>query len=176
MEEVYNKTIRVENPVEIAHKMIDHSATKIIGVVGYYETIVDILNWLIKNTDAEFVEGELHAYEYDHYEDAFVLEYYENEIYINKFANEHNHLTLSCDNTYVEEDFVDEYAETNIMDEDVIIFGYSDVDNSNDGNYFCMDDDLCGFCCCIDNTKFKYRGSVKLTTDMINKILNDFLD
>lgn len=168
-----NKVMQVDDPVAIAKLIKDYPSDFLMVVVGYYATIVDILNWLIKNTDAEFTEGELYSYDYDHYDDAFVLQYCDGDIYIDKFATGERHLTLSYDVVYIEEDFVDAFTETNVMDNNVITFGF---DTEQEDNYFCMDDDFCGFCYCTDNTKFKYRGSVKLTTDMVNKILNDFLD
>lgn len=175
-----DKPMRVDDPVAIAQLIKDYPSDFLVVVVGYYATIVDILNWLIKNTDAEFTEGELYSYDYDHYDDAFVLQYCDGDIYIDKFAIGERHLILSYDVVYIEEDFVDAFAEKNVIDNDVIAFGFDteQEDTNKEDNYFCMDmdDDLCGFCCCIDNTKFKYRGSVKLTTDMVNKILNDFLD
>lgn len=173
-----DKPMRVDDPVAIAKLIKDYPPEFLKVAVGYYDTIVDILNWLIKNTEAEFAEGELHSYDYDHYDDAFVLQYCDGDIYVDKFAIGERYLTLSYDVVYVEEDFIDAFAETNVMGNDVIVFNFdTETEELNkEDNYFCMDDDLCGFCCCIDNTKFKYRGSVKLTTDMINKILNDFLN
>lgn len=176
MEEKYHK-MKINDPIDIAKLLPDYPTEDIIGVVGYYETIIDILNWLIKNTVAEFVEGELHSSDYDNYEDAYVLQYFDNGIYIDRLVGEKYSPILTYDKTYLEEDFIEEYTENNIINDSVTLFGYKDEEHQDDEcNYFCMDDDLCGFCCCIDNTKFKYRGSVKLTTDMINKILNDFLD
>ena len=152
-------------------------------LVGYYETVVAVLNWLIKMTDAEFTSGELNQPEIDGYDEAYFLEYDGEEIWVGKAYDEnfHKYLYFEVDNAYVEEDFYDQYAKSNST-HNVIVFGFDDVNDDkaeDDGVSICMDDDECGFCFCIDNdvahTKFKYRGNKKLTQEMVSNIINEYV-
>ena len=53
-------------------------------IVGYYETIVEAFNLLMKLTDNEFAYGELHPADYDNYEDAYYLECDGGQLYFGK--------------------------------------------------------------------------------------------
>lgn len=159
-------------------------------IVGYYETIVEAFNLLMKLTDNEFVSGELYPVDYDNYEDAYYLECNGGQLYFGKARwNGHDkYIMFDFDKAFVEEDFLDDFLTNNDID-DVVVFGFEDVretenveksDGKEDGDYtICMDDDEKGFCFCINNdfehTKFKYRGDKKLNRDEVMKMVHEYI-
>ena len=166
-------TVRINDATDIAKKIIgDYKTINYVSVVGYYDTIMPIFNYLIKHTDSEFVQGMLYPYEYDEYEDAYILEYDKEEIWLSRF----DHTMIDADIKYVEEDFLEEFAERNVVDDTAVIFGYKDVDDKINTNIY-MDDDNMGFTFCVYDeygcTKFTYRGVNKLSEDDVWDIITN---
>lgn len=164
---------------DIAEKLMDFVEDSICHtgiIIGYYDTIVDAFNYIIKNSDANFAEGELNSPEWDGYDDAWYLDYSEDEIYLGKAYNNESdrYFMFEGDLVYVEEDFVDGYLKTNDK-ENVIVFGFDDIEEDDNtpsdktGTCLCLTDDKMGFSFCADNEyghqKLVYRGNKKLTED-----------
>lgn len=158
---------------------------KQVVVLGYYETIAALFNILMKVTDSEFIAGQLAPYEVDGYDEAYYLEYNADEIWLGKaqWEGHDQYLKFEWDETFCEEDFAEKYIKSN-GDENLTIFGFKDVHDDVPNKYgsngnVCMDDDECGFCFCVEDgenhTKFKYRGSNKLTRDQVSKIINEYI-
>ena len=153
-------------------------------IVGYYETIVDAFNIIMKLTDNNFVFGELHPAEFDGYDDAYYLECTGGEISLGKvrWSDKDKYIMFEFDKAFVEEDFIDDFL-TNNEPNGVVVFGFDDIDrddNEDDNDFtICMDDDRNGFCFCIQDdcghTKFKYRGSKELSDDDVMKIIRDYI-
>ena len=157
-----------------------------VVVVGYYETIVELFNILIKTTDSEFISGELHPCEYDGYEDAYYIEYDNNEIWTGKarYDCSDDYVMFDEDIAYVEEDFLKDYLKSNNID-NVVVFGFSDVHDEKDNEHnpntcLCMNDDNTGFTFCTENefghSKFKYKGNKKLTEDEAWEIVDKYFE
>ena len=157
-----------------------------IAVIGYYETIVELFNVLIKTTDSEFIAGELHPHDYDGYDDAYYIEYDNNEIWIGKvrYDGSNDYVKFSEGIVYVEEDFLKDFLKSNDVD-NVVVFGFLDVHDEIDKEYnsntcLCMNDDDTGFTFCAENefghSKFKYKGNKKLTEDEAWEIVNKYFE
>ena len=160
---------------DIADDMIQTKDPSVL--VGYYETVVDALNYLIKTTVAEFTSGELVDPDIDGYDDAYYLQYDGDEIWVGKAKYDDSDKCIMFDEKYafVEEDFADWFTDVNKYCT-VVEFGYDDV-HDEDPFCICMDDDKLGFTFCMEDedgfTKFKYRGSSKLTEADIRKMLHE---
>ena len=151
-----------------------------IAVVGYYETILEIMNTLIKITDdVNFESGVLENPQYTEYEDAFYLILEEDGITTGEMWNKYHerYLMLEANYTFVEEDFAEDFFDTN-EDKNVVVFGFGDVHDEVGDHHepcVCLTNDRKGFTCCIDNgfsyTKFKYSGSKILSDDDVWDII-----
>lgn len=165
---------------EIVDKIIEREDDTLL--IGYYETIIEALNLLIKKTDFDIVCAEICPYDYDNYDGAYFLNCDDRgDIYVGKAFDEEieKFYFFDCDHVYIEEDFCADYAEIN-GDTNVDVFTFSDdieMHTSGQEPLLTIDNDRCGFCLCYtddNNTyRFKYRGQVRLTNDMIVKIIND---
>lgn len=151
-------------------------------VVGSYEVIVEILNTIIKNTNAVFVNGELNMPDSDGYENAYYLEYAEDELWVDKMYNEMHkrYLTIEADRVWVEDEFSNDYLDANDA-KNVIIFEFdSELEDPSKVPCLCLDDDALGFTCCYNSElghgKFKYRGSEKLTEEKAWDIVYNYCD
>lgn len=152
-------------------------------VIGTYETVVDAFNYLMKNTDSQFVCGELELPEMDGYDDGWYVIFDKNEIWTGKIktSDRCDCVTFDCDYAYVEDGFEKAYLSKNTED-GMIVFTYDDVDECNHNDDYhgcvCMDDDKMGFSLCINEDgfshKFKYRGNNKLTEDDVIDICNKY--
>ena len=177
------RKIIIEDIYTIAEQMIDLAApNKVIGAVGYYDTIQELFNILIKSdNEYEFVAGQLEPEEWDNYDEAWYLQIDDDvEMYVGKmqYDGHDEYISLESDYDFVEEDFLDQYLENN-SSYGVIAFGFDDVHDEPDGefdsaddefnNCLCMDKDNYGFTFCACNEyghhKFKYRSNKKLTED-----------
>ena len=153
-----------------------------IVLISDYEDIVEAFNILIKTTGAEFVAGELDSYDCSGYDNAYYLEFDNEEIWLGKAVwDDEKYYCFESDIAFVKDDFYKDYL-TNNDDEGVIVFGYDEGESEKDLDdhvKFCMDDDECGFCCCIDDDnnhmKFKYKGNKKLNKEEISKIIDDYV-
>lgn len=184
------KKISIDNAVDIAKKMnkckgeyFDES----IVAVGYYETVVEIMNYLIKNTSAEFVSGELNEPEWDGYDEAYYVELYGDEIYVGKSAAIGKdkagkevvaYICYESREVFVEEDFLEPYLKNN-SDDNVVVFSFTKEEEETNGMYVFKDKDNKGFtyCGCSDGGyyRYTYRGIDKLSEEDIKKILNRFV-
>lgn len=152
-----------------------------VALVGYYGTVCDVMNMLIKDTKLELISADLHDYDYDEYEDAYYLEVdaENNQIWIGKmkWENDRNYITLYDEVVFVEEDFSEEYFKNNSKD-GVFVIGFTDVVDNEDKSCLCFDDDNCGFSFCINTdmgrSKFKYRGNTKLTPEDAWEIVSEY--
>lgn len=145
-----------------------------IAVVGYYETILEIMNALIKVTEGIcFESGVLENPEYTEYEDSFYLLLEDDGITTGEMWNDFNerYLILEPDCAFVEEDFADDYFDVN-EDKNVVVFGFDDVHDyieHDDKPCVCMTKDKKGFTFCVDDefghTKFKYHGNKVLSEE-----------
>ena len=173
--------IRVNDTEDLImeHIMLDESDQLL--VVGYYETIISAINFLIKEYDVNFTGGEIIDPDYDGYEDSYYLEFYDDEFSVGKTYNEKldEYLMFDIDTVFVEEDFVDDFLRTNKPDH-LVVFGFNDIagddyDFMNDDGCVCIDEDKKGFSLCIHDdyghTKFRYRGCKELSHDDIQEIL-----
>ncbi len=183
------KKIVVDDIYEIIGDIIDlydNDSDKKIVVVGYYEIIQEAMNTIIKMVDdVRFVGGQLDEYDYDGYDDAWYLELQDGGIYTGKIYNDlHDcYLMMETDYAFVEEDFIDQYLETN-SSHGVTEFGFDDVHDSDDtaadsNACVCKTDDGYGFTFCDhsdgNHYKFTYRGTKKLTDDMIHDLLCEYV-
>ena len=186
------RTIKIDDVCEIGKEIIDYvnKTDYEVVVVGYSDTIGELLTYLIKESDSILVNAEFSSPDIDGYEEAYYLIYDDEEIWVGKAQNDGSkkYILFDSEKTYVEEDFVDEYKKTNYLDDDVTVFkfDYEDEDDipwaSDDDEKpvsICMDDDECGFCFCIEDennhTRFKYRGNKKLTPEKISEIINEYM-
>lgn len=178
------KRIRIDDLEELSEMIIDSIEDgEGPAVVGYYDTIAYILTDLICATDLELASINLHDQEYDGYEEAYYLEIFEGGIYIDQAqCDKHDrYVLMENDTTYVEEDFEKEYLEVNSPD-GVVIFGMHDVDKeehecNHDETCLCYNEDHTGFSFCVSGcdgvTKFKYKGTKKLSEDEVWKIIEE---
>lgn len=150
--------------------------------VGSYEVIVAMLNTIIKNTNATFVNGELNMPDSDGYEKAYYLEYTKNELWVGKIYNDiyKRYLTIEADKVWVEDEFSKDYLVVNDA-ENVTIFKFdSEANDASEVPCLCLDDDALGFTCCyhdeLGHGKFKYRGSEKLTEEKAWDIVYNYCD
>ena len=179
--------LRIDSVHELTDRIIDYCCdnpdTNVV-LVGCYDTVIDAFNILIKETDAEFVAGELNMPEWDGYEGAWYVDYSQDEIWVGKALNERNdkYLLFEADFSFVEEDFESEYKATNGED-NLVVFGYNDVEDGYDhehhGTCLCLDEDKLGFTFCFqgdgDYRKFRFRGNHKLTEDEAWKMVRDYM-
>ena len=167
--------IRIENIEELEDRIENVSIDKDVCVVGCYDTIVNLLNSLIKNTNFKLINCILEDPDCG-YKDAYYLETYGNNIWVDCGCNEDGYLHTEYDIAFVEEDFTDDFLELNDSD-NVIEFGFGEEDQDHDGETVCMDNDRCGFCYCVNNEhgymKFRYKGTKKLSDKDIEKIIDD---
>ena len=179
------KKIKIDDICEIADQIIKYAddTDNDVVVVGYSETIGELFNYLIKETDSELVDAEFSSPEIDGYDEAYYIIYDKEEIWLGRaYSEDHGKYIKFChDMAYVEEDFLDDFKETNSVD-NVVVFGFTDVndEDEDDNNVsICMDDDECGFCFCIgddvNHTKFKFRGNKKLTPEKVSEIINEYV-
>lgn len=153
-------------------------------VVGNYETIVEALNYLVKNTNSYFVCGELSFPEVDGYDGGYYIIFDNKEIWTGKIKTSDacDCVMFECDYAYVEDCYQKDYLSNNTK-HGMVVFTYDDIeedDHEDDDNHcVCMDDDRMGFCLCINENdfhhKFKYRGNKKLTDDDVINICNEYL-
>ena len=175
-----NKRIFViDDAYQIAEQMIDVSSpNKVVVAVGYYDTIQELFNILIKSdNDYEFIGGQLEPVEWGDYEEAWYVEIMDdNEMYVGKmqYDGRDDYIVLEADYSFVEEDFLDQYLENNDTN-GLTVFGFDDVhpvDNDKDNcadTCLCMDKDNLGFTFCVTDEygyhKLRYRGNHELTKD-----------
>lgn len=187
--DIKNKII-IDDVCDIANDVIeyfeDNSSGEVV-VVGYYETIAEIFNTIIHETDARFCAGRLYPPEVNDYDEAYYLSYDGEEIWVGEceWKSHNKYISFEFDRAYVEEDFYDKFLSNNSED-GVVVFGLSDVNDMDDAAdiheddvSLCMDDDGYGFCFCIGDdihhTKFKYRGNTKLSRDAVSSIINSYI-
>ena len=168
----------IDDVYQIAAQMIDVAApNKVIVAVGYYDTIQELFNILIKSdNEYEFVGGRLEPEEWENYEEAWYVEIMDdNEMYVGKmqYDGRDDYIILEADYSFVEEDFLDQYLENNDTT-GLTVFGFDDIDRGesdcdDDENCLCMDKDYMGFTFCAINEyghhRLRYRGNRKLTED-----------
>lgn len=163
--------------VNLVIKRLDNKPYELPSIVGYYETIQEALNLLIKRTDFELVGADFWEPEYDGYDEAYSLFVYDNEITIKKAYSEKlgRYLASETDYAFVEEDFADKYIEANPLT-DGVIFGFDDVNDvsEDDENDFsdipvciCIDDDHKGFCACRFNDEIGDYEKYSFGTDRV---------
>lgn len=146
--------ITIDDIDMIVSLVIERVKNKTYGlpaIVGYYGTIQEALNLLIKRTDFELVGADFWETEYNGYDEAYVLFIYDNEISVRKAYSEElkRYLVSEADYAFVEEDFADEYLKVNPKQSGVI-FGFDDVDDHmcDSTIHLCINDDHKGFCSC----------------------------
>ena len=174
-----NKIFVIDDVYQIAEQMIDVADSQNdVVAVGYYDTIQELFNILIKaDDDYAFIGGQLEPEEWDNYDEAWYIRLSNNsDIYTGKMWNEYHdrYFDLCADWAYIEEDFADQYFESNNTTV-TVIFGFDDVhdtdeDEEDDSNTcLCMDKDQMGFTFCATNEyghhKLKYRGNKQLTEE-----------
>lgn len=185
----YNKLIFKNTDDFICNVLFDELKTtnreNDVTVVGYYDTIIEILNYCMRDGNNDFclVSCDIAPPDFDGYDDAYMIQFdvVNGKMYVEKAAAESGkYLIVLDDLVFIEEDFVDGWVETN-ESENMIVFGFSDITNVNSSDVtersVCVDNDMLGFCACsIDDVgfhTFKYRGNSKLTKNDIDKILAD---
>ena len=140
-------------------------------IIGYYDTIIEVFNTLIKETDSKLVEGELASPEWDGYDEAYYIWYSESNMYVSKAYNEEcdSYYLIDCDIAFVEEDFLEDYLEDN-SPTNVITFGWDDViyDNEDKLDAFRFSADQKSFSFTYldsneDKVTFVYSGEKRLT-------------
>lgn len=170
------KKVIIDDIYTIAEQMIDVAApNKVVVAVGYYDTIQELFNILIKSdNDYEFVGGRLEPEEWENYEEAWYVEIMDDiEMYVGKmqYDGRDDYIVLEADYGFVEEDFLDQYLENNDTT-GLTVFGFDDVhedDVEEQEKCLCMDNDSMGFTFCVADEygyhKLRYRGNQKLTKD-----------
>lgn len=169
------RKVIIEDIYTIAEQMVDVAApNKCVVAVGYYDTIQELFNILLKsNDDYEFVAGQLEPEEWDGYDEAWYVEIVDgDEIYTGKmqYDGRDDYILLEADYSFVEEDFLDQYLENNDTT-GVTVFGFDDVHEEPSDeklpDCLCMDKDGLGFTFCSTNEyghhRLRYRGNKKLT-------------
>ena len=178
------RKIVIDDIAQVSAEMIAYNSIEGHGCVaiGCYEVIVEILNTIIKNTSATFVNGELKKPDVDGYEDAYYIEYYEDELWLGKIYSELHkaYILIEADKVWVEEEFLDDYLNVNDA-ENVTVFSFDAADeDASKVPCLCLDDDELGFTCCYSDEdghgKFKYRGSEKITKEKAWDIVHDYLE
>lgn len=169
------KKIVIDDIYTIAEQMVDISApNKCVSAVGYYDTIQELFNILLKlDDDYEFIGGRLEPEEWNGYDEAWYIEIMDgNDIYIGQmqYDGEDDYILLESDYCFVEEDFLDQYLENNDV-YGLTVFGFDDVHNEIQDDELpdclCMDEDKLGFTFCSTNQyghqRLRYRSNKKLT-------------
>ena len=152
-------------------------------VIGTYETVVDAFNYLMKNTDSQFVCGELELPEMDGYDDGWYVIFDKNEIWTGKIktSDHYDCVAFDCDYAYVEYGFEEAYLSNN-TDDGMVVFTYSTNTNGNVNDHPCviyMNDDNTGFTFCFKNDlvdkKFQYVGNIPLEFRDIVNIVEQYM-
>lgn len=192
MNNKYNKAIMVGNSYDIAELMIDdhnNNIDNLIVAIGCYETVADILNYLIKHTDSNFVSGELNEPEWDGYDEAYYIEYSSDEIYVGKAAvikkdttgkETATYIGYGADKVFVHTDYLNGYLKNNSEDGVVSFMFFEDTDEEySDNPCIFTDKDNKGFTYCDYSDdgyyQYTYRGVNKLSEEDIKKILDKFV-
>ena len=173
------KKLIIDDVYQIAEQMIDVAApNKCVVAVGYYDTIQELFNILLKSdNEYEFIAGQLEPEEWDGYDEAWYVEIIDgNEVYVGKmqYDGKDDYIMLEADYGFVEEDFLDQYLENNDSN-GVTVFGFDDVHDTGDeedddsNTCLCMDKDQMGFTFCSTSEyghhKLRYRGNKQLTEE-----------
>ena len=170
------KKIIIEDIYTIVEQIVDLAApNKSVVAVGYYDTIQELFNTLLKvDDDYEFVAGQLEPEEWGGYDEAWYVKVDDaNEVYVGKmqYDGQDDYIMLEADYSFVEEDFLDQYLEHNDTS-GLTVFGFDDVHNEEPSDdklpdCLCMDKDGMGFTSCATNEyghhRLRYRGNKKLT-------------
>lgn len=190
-----NKDKKVNTMRKMINEDIDVIAEEIIEqcdgpnddcvIIGEYDFICKMLNWLIKNSDALFVNGELNLPEVDGYDGGYYIIYDCDEIWVAKMSYCDAYKCVSFDDpthVYVQEEYLSDYLDRNDDSNlTVLVFNdeYEEYDSGEDG-CFCVDPDGCGFTICVrhgdNHEKFVYRGSRPLSHSEIENIQNEYFN
>ena len=94
------------------------------AVVGSYDTVIDLANIILKNTDYVLDFCEIGPPELDGYDDAFIMSLYDDSIAIEKAYNDvsERYFCMDSGKTFVEQYYLDEYLESNDPDDNIVIF------------------------------------------------------
>ena len=165
--------------VDIIYSKYEENTEQLIEVVGCYDTIIDILNILVKTTDLELECVELTPPEYDGYDDAYGIDISDTTICVGKMYNEEFgcYFRTEADYSYVESGYESKYFETNDGDGEIFVFEY-DIDNPDTN--LCVDKDKKGFCFCYSDgdsgfhKEFVYKGEAPLGDKEIFAIISKY--
>ena len=142
-----------------------------VAIIGDYETIVGSLNYLVKNTDSDFINGNLIMPMFSEYEGPLYLQFDEREIWCGEAKKEDgNFLYFEEDVEFVMSEYLEDYLNRN-KNSEPIVFVYDEEadDEDHDGDCLCMDDDSCGFTFCSNGDgshyKFRFKTNRKMTEE-----------
>lgn len=133
-----------------------------------YDVMVELLNILTKNTEAKLVCADLHEPNYEFYNDAYYIEYADNEFWVGKMLLDNGaYVSLSADKVWVEDEYLDKYIVTNGASNATVFCFDESNDDITQTPCLCLDKDKLGFTHCYSGDdgyeKFRYRGTEKLT-------------
>lgn len=99
------------------------------AVVGGYETIIDMANIILKETDYDLVFCEIGPPDLDGYDDAFIMSLVDNEMMIEKAYNPNfqKYFRIEAGKIFVEYEYLEEFLESNDGD-DIVIFAVEEKD------------------------------------------------
>lgn len=181
----------IKDPQQIVNAMVGYLRYNLsVGVIGDYETIAYIFNKMIKNTNAEFVAGELD----DGDGEPYYLDMDQDTIWVDKAivkGEKDKYVAMGSDKIFIEDVYAADYFKTNKSDK-VTVYSYGEqskkpkdevVNKKNDAPLDCysisVNDDKKGFTFNgnYGNGKYKmeYRGSKVLDDDDIAKLLNIYV-
>ena len=119
----------IDDEFEITERMLELNALnpeRSVLAVGYYETIISIVNDLLKCSDDLFmIEAEIMPPEFDGYEEGFYCEVSDDEVFVGRthWEGQDKMKIFEADITFCEEDFVDDYVVRNGVDGLVVVVG-----------------------------------------------------